>query len=105
MSLLSEFEEIEQKKDDAIFVVAFELYSELVKSTPVDTSFLRQSWIAPIKKDDGYIIQNTAKYADIVLAGRRVVRGKTYGSNQLPEGIEPILEKYSNILQIKLKAI
>lgn len=105
MSLLSEFEEIERKKDDIVLSVAIELYSELVKSTPVDSGNLKASWISPKKTNDGYIIQNTALYASIVLAGRRVVRGKTYGSLQMSEGVEPIIEKYNNMLQIKLKAI
>lgn len=105
MSLLSEFEEIEKKKDDIVLSVAIELRAELVKSTPVDSGNLKASW-TPIKKtNDGYIFSNTAIYATIIFDGRRTVRGKTYGSEQLPEGIAPLLEKYNGILQRKLKEI
>lgn len=103
--ILKEFEAIERKKDDAILSVAIELRAELVKSTPVDTGNLRGSWTALTKTDDGYRFGNSAIYADIVLTGRRIVNGKTYGSEQLPEGIAPIIQKYNEILQQKLKAI
>lgn len=105
MSLLKEFDEIIDKKDKVLLAVAIELRSALVKATPVDTSFLKSSWQPVRKTDDGYVISNTALYADIVLAGRRIVQGKTYGSNQLPEGIQPIIQKYNEILQEKLKEI
>ena len=81
MSLLSEFEGIERKKDDIVLSVAIELRAELVKSTPVGnpslwktkyppknyiSGNLKASW-TPIKKtNDGYVFSNTALYATII---------------------------------------
>lgn len=100
--VLDEFNDILKKKDDIILSIAIELRSALVKASPVDTGNLKASW-SPIKKtDDGYKIENTATYATIALSERIVVQGKTYGSEQNPAGIDPIIMYYSELLQEKL---
>ena len=105
MSLLSEFEDIVKKKDLVLLAVATELRSALVKATPVDTGNLKASWSPLIKTDNGYRLSNTAIYADIRLEGYRIINGKQYGSLKFPEGFRPILAKYGEILQQKLKEI
>lgn len=105
MSLLKEFDKIIDKKDKILLAVAIELRSALVKATPVDTSFLKSSWQPVRKTDDGYIISNTALYADIVLTGYRIVNGKQWGSRKLSSGIAPIIAQYNEILQQKLSEI
>lgn len=128
MSLLSEFKQIENEADRILLSVAIELRAELIEVTPTgDPSKwavnigrskgdyikpkgysggnLKSSW-QPLKKTaNGYVLSNTALYADIILEGYRIVNGKAIGSKQLIAGIDPILEKHNNILQEKLKGI
>lgn len=105
MGLLDEYNQILAKKDKILAEIAIELFAELVNATPVKTGNLRNSWVAPQKTKDGYVITNTAIYADIRLTEYRVVRGKQYGSLQFPNGIEGIISKYNSILQTRLNRI
>ena len=111
MGLLSEYKQIMNEHDRILEETVIELFEELRTpaerggGTPVDTGFLRSSWEAPKKTNDGYVITNTANYASIVLSGIFFFDGKTVGSKQLPEGIDPILVKYNEILQRRLNEI
>ena len=106
MGLMDEFNDIIRKEEKVVASVAIDLHSELKKITPVDTGVLRQSWTAPVKVSDGWTFSNTqSKYGEIILGGLRTINGKTYGSKQLPLGIDPTLEKTELELQRKLKAI
>lgn len=105
MSVLSEYNDILSKKDKVIAKVAIELFNELVDATPKITGFLKASWQPPKKKDDGYVISNTALYADIILHERMIIRGKQYGSLQFPDGIDNIILKWEKIMQQELNKI
>jgi len=82
------------------------LNNELLAKTPVQTGNLRKSW-QPINKISPfeYELANESNYADDIFKGRRMVGGRMIGSNQLPDGISPILIKYEDILENKLKEI
>lgn len=104
MSLLSEFNAIKKKKDRIIAKSATNLFPKLVKITPVKKGNLKASWTID-KKNDGWLINNSALYASIVLRKREKIRGKTYGSEQFPDGIEPIIKLADKKLQQELKDI
>lgn len=120
MSLLSEFNAIKKKKDRIITKSATNLFTKLVKITPVGNPSLwenpnsapkgyaggnlKASWTID-KKNDGWLINNSALYASIVLRKREKIRGKTYGSKQFPDGIEPIIKLADKKLQQELKDI
>lgn len=107
MSLLSEFDEIMIKEDRIVKSTAIELHSQLVKVTPVDTSNLKSSWTAVRKTEDGYSFGNTENVygADVIFRGLRTVNGRTYGSKNLPDGIQPFLDSAEIQLQKDLKGI
>ena len=85
-------------------MVASDLMSELVSVTPVDTGQLKGAWDLQ-KTSEGWRISNNMQYASILFDGRRIVSGKEYGSKQLPQGIQPVLEKYNIIMQRELNKI
>ncbi len=109
--LLNEFDDIIKKQDDVVYEVATNLLSTMRTpalrggGSPVDTGNLRASWTKLEKIKDGYQFTNTATYADILASGRRKVNGRWYGSEQMPDGIAPIIEKHNSILQKRLKGI
>ncbi len=109
--LLNEFDDIIKKQDNVVYEVATNLLStmrtpaERGGGSPVDLGHFRSSWTKLKKIKDGYQFTNTATYADILATGRRKVNGKWYGSEQLPDGIAPIIEKHDVILQRNLKGI
>ena len=104
MSLLSEFEVIMSEKDKILHSTAINLHAALIPASPSDTGFLRKSWtVAPIK--DGYLIHNSAIYADWATHKREVVRGKMLGSATFPDGIDPTIQKYNKDMKKRLKEI
>lgn len=106
MGLMDEFNVIIKKEEKVVASVTIDLYAELIKITPVDKGVLKASWVAPLKITNGWIITNTQNtYGEIILGGLRTINGKTYGSKQLPLGIDPTLMKTELELQRKLKAI
>ena len=78
------------------------LLAELTANTPVDTAQLKGAWNISKKDDYSWVLSNNMEYASIIFEGRRLVAGKYYGSLQLVDGIDPILEKWNDILQNRL---
>ena len=85
--------------------IVAELFDELIQNTPVDTGQLRTSWDMIKVNETHWTITNNMEYASIIFDGRRLVAGKMHGSNQLPDGIDPILAKYNQLLEERLNNI
>ena len=103
-NIVQAMDQLQIKINQTVNEVAVDLYNELVRVTPVDTGQLRTSWTFE-KTALGYLLSNNMQYASIIFEGRRIVAGKTYGSKQLPAGLDPILMKYNIILTNKLNKI
>lgn len=126
MTLLEEFNELKAKKDFIVAKIANDLFSELVNDTPVGnpsswkinegrtklyipkdyrSGQLKGSWA--IKKTlDGWELSNNMLYASIIFAGRDEDEfGIWRGSKQLPDGIEPTIEKYNILLEQELRKL
>lgn len=104
--IMREFEAIKEKRDSVVGSAAFNLQSDLVQASPVDTGELRQSWQPASPVTNGWEIRNIAPHALVIDGGRRVdPDGKTRGSEQLPYGYQPIIEEADRELTKQLKAI
>lgn len=101
MTLSGELKLLVDKKDRIIAEMATNLLSELIKRTPVDTGTLKASW-EMTKINDGWLLTNNMNYASFIFNGVRVVQGKKIGSNQLPDGVFPIIQRYNAELQKRL---
>lgn len=65
---------------------------------------LKTSWdLTP--QGEGWRLSNNMEYASVIFAGRRLVAGKMYGSEQLPAGLDPVLAKYNRILEREFERI
>lgn len=64
---------------EAVYEVAGRVFRAIVKNTPVDTGFLRESWNIDDVKKKGSVyeieISNDVEYASYVEYGHRIVRG------------------------------
>lgn len=104
-NISAEFDKLQDDIDKQIRTVTSGLHAELVVKTPVATGYLKNSWeIEEIKKLH-WRISNNSDYADYALMGRRMLGGKMVGSEQLPDGISPILIKYDDELEKRLKGL
>lgn len=97
-------EEIKRKKERIINEAVRDIFSELVKVSPVDTGTFRSTWDLQ-KTSNGWRISNNMEYASILWDGRRFAAGKTLGSIQWPDGGAPILAKYNERIENEFKRI
>lgn len=104
-NISAEFDKLQDDIDKQIRTVTSALYTELEMKTPVDTGYLKNSWEAEEIKKLHWRISNNSDYADYALMGRRMLGEKTVGSEQLPDGISPILIKYDEELENRLKGL
>lgn len=105
-----EFAVILKKRDRVVKTGAVSLFGDLQVSTPVDTGELRDSWQPPDRLGLlNWRISNIAPYAEIIDGGRReaMVNGtiKWVGSEQLPNGFDPIVKAFEPKLQMELDKI
>ena len=107
--LTNEFNAILKQRDSVVKAYALEMYSSVVQSSPVDSGNLRQAWQLPQQIPNGWAIRNAINYAYIIDGGRRQVpiNGgmKWVGSEQLPDGWNPIVRTVEKSLNQALKAI
>lgn len=126
--ILDELKEIENKRKRVIKQVATELFSELIRITPVgnpalwkinegrsENNFikpqgysggtLKQSWELIPQPNGDYKIFNPQLYASVRLSPYVNEGGVQLGSKQNPTGITPTLERFDRILQQKLNQI
>ena len=108
--LKKEFEAIQKKRDVVVKNGAVSLFGDLQVNTPVDTGELRDSWQAPERITPlNWRISNIAPYAYVIDGGRRqaVVNGVTkwIGSEQLPNGFDPVIKAFEPKLQRELDKI
>ena len=108
--LKKEFEAIQKKRDVVVKTGAVSLFGDLQVSTPVDTGELRDSWQPPEKLGVlNWRISNIAPYAYVIDGGRRQasVNGtvKWIGSEQLPNGFDPVIKAFEPKLQRELDKI
>lgn len=105
-----EFEKILKKRDNIVKTGAISLFGDLVEASPVDTGELRDSWQPPQRLGLlNWRISNIAPHAYVIDGGRReaTINGtiKWIGSEQLPKGFQPIIDKFEPKLQRELDKI
>lgn len=105
-----EFDTIQKKRELAVKTGAVSLFGDLQVNTPVDTGELRDSWQPPQKLGVlNWRISNIAPYAYVIDGGRRQasINGtvKWIGSEQLPNGFDPVIKAFEPKLQRELDKI
>lgn len=108
--LKKEFKAIQKKRDVVVKTGAVSLFGDLQVNSPVDTGELRDSWQPPERLGLlNWRISNIAPHAYVIDGGRRqaIVKGtmKWIGSEQLPKGFQPIIDKFEPKLQRELDKI
>lgn len=78
------------------------LFTKLLKSSPVDTGAFRASWEIERTSETSWVITNDVEYAEILWDGVRMVAGKKYGSDQWPDGGDIMLERFNRMITRKL---
>ena len=104
MTPTEELEQILSEKDKVIGQAVVNLFSDLQKASPVQSGAFRGAW----DLDSGemkWTITNNMEYASILWEGRREVGGRMLGSEQWPEGGDPMMQKFDNDLQTQLNKI
>lgn len=92
--------------DNILASAAFELKKALEESSPVDSGELSKSWQEPEKESDMvYTVKNIAPHGIIIDGGRRLVGNKMQGSEQLPFGYTPIVQKVESKINRKLRSM
>ena len=79
-----EFHDLRIELEDIVGEEVQRFYSELYKSSPIDTTRFKGSW-TPISHAKGsmkWTWMNKAPYASILARGRDFVNGRWYGSNK-----------------------
>lgn len=103
----NELNAITDQIDIIVAEIATDLFQELIKATPVQTSYLKGGWELSESSNNEWIITNPVEYAEIRL--RPMIEGANgkliQGSRQFPAGIMQIIDKYDRILQKRFKAI
>lgn len=99
-----------KKRDRVVKTGAVSLFGDLQVSTPVYSGDLRRDWQNPEKISiANWRISNISPYAEIIDGGRReaMVNGtiKWVGSEQLPNGFDPIVKAFEPKLQRELDKI
>lgn len=94
--------------DDAQKVIgeeAVSLFAQLQFSSPEDSGTFKASW--SIKQDSKWewAINNPMTYASVLWDGRRMVGNRMEGSEQWPEGGDPMLVATNRRLQEKLASL
>lgn len=125
-----EFAQILKKRDNVVKTGAVSLFGDLVENSPVGENVPSRPWIRnPNKMTKSYQggelrdswqpperlgllnwrISNIAPHAYVIDGGRRqaIVKGtmKWIGSEQLPKGFQPIVDKFEPKLQRELDKI
>lgn len=113
-----ELAEIKRKTNALVEKTAVDLYSNLVEASPVGVypagsgrsgGELKRSWQPPVEVSNmTFVIRNIAPHAIIIDGGRRqipIANGalKWVGSEMLPKGFKPIVQKAGKKLNQELK--
>ena len=92
--------------DKEVGKAALGFQTEITKAWPVDTGYSRNAWQAPKRVDVAeWQVINDVIYASVLWKGEHIIGDKLYGSPSLPNGGYPILNKTSQKLVKRLKAI
>ena len=106
-----EFAQILKKRDNVVKTGAVSLFGDLQVNTPVDTGEARDSWQPPEKLGTlSWRIGNIAPHIIILDGGRRQIvtkngTAKWIGSEQLPNGFDPVIKAFEPKLQRELDKI
>lgn len=99
---------IEKEAEKIVAQEAIGLHADLKSASPTKTGDFKANW--NIVKKSGSIgmawtIFNPMEYASILWAGRRVVNGRSYGSEQWLQGGDPMLQQTDLAINRRMKAI
>jgi len=106
----SEFNAILSKRNDVGAAGALDMYSAVVKASPVDEGELKASWELPKKiKLNVWRVGNFAPHSIVIDGGRRLIPYKNGmkmgGSEQLPDGYSPVIKRVEKHIQKELDRI
>lgn len=96
MTPLEELRLLRKKQNDSLAGNVAMFHAELQSVAPVDTGDFKKAWDTEKVKEGVFTISNNMDYADVLARGRRQVMGKWYGSEQWPDGLDPMLQFYRN---------
>lgn len=96
MTPLEELRLLRKKQNNVLAENVTMFHAELQSVAPVDTGAFREAWTAEKVKQGVFTISDNMDYADVLARGRRQVMGKWYGSEQWPDGLDPMLQFYKN---------
>jgi len=97
--------QIDSAIDKEIKSAAIVFHSSIKTAWPKDTGFSKDMWMPPIKIEDGYEVYNPVSYSPILWYGRHDIGGRSYGSEQMPNGGAPILDATLDIMLSRIKAL
>ena len=104
MAISDDLNNLFDRQMEIVDRIATDMLSEIIKKTPKREGTLRKAWQME-KITGGWRLSNNMEYADVIFDGRRLVAGKWYGSEQMPEGIDPILNKYNIMLEVEINRL
>jgi hypothetical protein len=84
---------------------ALGLHFAIIDASPVDTGDFKGSWQFSTIDKGHYRTETNIEYGPVIDGGRRKVNGKWQGSEQLPNGFKPIIEREHNNIQKMLRKI
>ena len=87
---------------------SYALYADFKLASPVDTGMFKQSWVLSKKSGQSglaWTIFNPLEYASILYDGRRKVGGRKYGSDQWPNGGEPMVQNTDITITQRIKRL
>ncbi len=84
MTPTEELDSITRQIGDVVKTSSIELLRKIKLGQPVDTGNMLKDWkITPTKPNNmGFLISNNVSYNWFIWRGRRMVKGKWYGSNK-----------------------
>jgi len=99
---------IEQEAEKIVTQEALGLKADLVSASPTKTGDFQSAWVI-VKKSGlsglAWTIFNPMEYASVLWAGRRVVNGRAYGSEQWLLGGDPMLQQTDLAISRRMKGI
>ena len=82
MTVEEQINQVEREMQRKIAMVKTELFTQLVRLSPVDTGKFRQNWKLTEISPYVFAISNNTAYGAILWYGRININGKTFGSLQ-----------------------
>lgn len=99
MTLSAELEALNAEIERTIGLLVVKFFTDLQRQAPVDTGTFRSAWQIQTTGKLEWEITNSVVYASILWDGRRMVGKVHRGSEQWPQGGEPMLVALNREIQ------